>query len=135
MAEAGDAARARGYEPDQPKLRGVALGAAAIIGAVVVAIVVAYLLVRGLPADQTAEKPREPPAIRGGPRLQATPERDFAAFHAGKWRLVHEYGWVDRERGIVRIPIDRAMALLVQQQRDAAVGDASGRTSATGVAR
>ena len=31
MAEAGDAARARGYEPDQPKLRGVALGAAAII--------------------------------------------------------------------------------------------------------
>jgi hypothetical protein len=108
-------ARDQGYEPDQPKLAGLVLGALAIIGAVVVAIVVAWLIVRGLADDETAEQPRRPPTIVGGPRLQPMPERDFPAFHAEKSRLIHEYGWVDRSRGIVRIPIEQAMALLAAQ--------------------
>lgn len=114
MADALQPAR-QGYEPDQPKLRGVALGAGAIVAAVIVAIVVAFLIVRHLAEDETAEKPRQPPPISGGPPLQPTPERDFPAFHAQKQRLLGEYAWVDRSKGIVRIPIDRAMALLVQQ--------------------
>jgi hypothetical protein len=28
---------------------------------------------------------------------------------------LHSYGWVDRSAGIGRIPIDRAMALVVEQ--------------------
>ena len=108
-------ARVQGYEPDQPRLAGLVLGALAIVGAVVLAIVVAWLIVRGLAADETAEKPRQPPTIVGGPSLQAAPERDFPAFHAEKSKLIHEYGWVDRSRGIVRIPIEQAMALLARQ--------------------
>jgi hypothetical protein len=114
VADASQPAR-QGYEPDQPELRGVALGAGAIVAAVIIAIVVAFLIVRHLTEDETAEKPRQAPAISGGPRLQAMPERDFPAFHAQKQRLLGEYAWVDRDKGIVRIPIERAMALLVQQ--------------------
>jgi hypothetical protein len=130
MAEAADLARRQGYEPDQPRLGGVALGAGAIIGVVIAALLVAWLLVRGEPAHQADERTRAPPAIEGGPRLQAAPERDFPAFHAEKSRLLHAYAWVDRGRGIVRIPIDRAMALLVQQQAAAAAKQADGATPA-----
>ena len=31
--------------------------------------------------------------------------------------LLDSYGWIDREAGIVRIPIERAMELLVEQNR------------------
>jgi hypothetical protein len=122
MAETPSAARAQaspggpGHEPDQPRLKGVLLGAASIIAGVIVAIVVALVLVHGLGEDETAEKPREPPPIVAGPRLQPAPEKDFPAFHQEKGRLLDQYAWVDRQRGIVRIPIRRAMALLVEQQ-------------------
>lgn len=59
----------------------------------------------------TADRPVETPA----PRLQATPQRDLAEFEARMTRELTHYGWIDREAGIVRLPIDRAMALLVER--------------------
>lgn len=116
MADDDVRAQRTGHEPDQPTLRGIAIGAGSIVGAVVVAVVVGFLIVRTLPHDEVASKPGSPPPITGGPVLQATPERDFPAFHAEKQRLLDDYGWVDRAHGIARIPIERAMALLVAQQ-------------------
>ena len=29
--------------------------------------------------------------------------------------MLHSYGWVDQQAGIVRIPIDRAMTLLTER--------------------
>jgi hypothetical protein len=52
---------------------------------------------------------REPPE----PRLQAHPLADLARLHAEEDRLLHGYAWVDREAGTVRIPIERAIDLLV----------------------
>jgi hypothetical protein len=116
MADTDPATIERGYEPDQPHLRGIAIGAGAIVLAVVVAVTVGLLIERGVPGDTMATSDRAPPPLVAGPRLQSTPERDLPAFRAEKLRLLHEYGWVDRSRGVVHIPIERAMALLVQQQ-------------------
>jgi hypothetical protein len=33
---------------------------------------------------------------------------------AGEDKALHSYGWVDRQKGIVRVPIDVAMRLAVQ---------------------
>jgi hypothetical protein len=52
--------------------------------------------------------PRRPPE----PRLQTHPLRDMAALRAEEDLLLDGYAWVDRRAGIVRIPIERAMALL-----------------------
>jgi hypothetical protein len=30
-------------------------------------------------------------------------------------QILGSYGWIDRERGIVRLPIDRAIALLAEK--------------------
>jgi hypothetical protein len=55
-----------------------------------------------------ASAPREPPE----PRLQANPAADLAALRASEEARLHGYAWVDRAAGRVRIPIERAMALL-----------------------
>jgi len=49
---------------------------------------------------------------------QATPEARLAylqALRAKQDAQLHAYGWVDQKNGIVQLPIDRAMELVVQQ--------------------
>jgi hypothetical protein len=43
------------------------------------------------------------------PELQVNPAGDLAAHRDAEAKELAGYGWVDRERGIVRIPIDQAM--------------------------
>ncbi len=49
------------------------------------------------------------------PRLQANPARDLAAYQREQSALVGTYGWVDRRRGIVRLPVDRAIELVLHR--------------------
>lgn len=48
-----------------------------------------------------------------GPMLQATPHQDLVDFCKQQERNVNTYGWVDRQAGIVRIPISQAMDLIL----------------------
>lgn len=47
------------------------------------------------------------------PRLQASPARDLALLEARTDIILNGYGWIDEEQGIVRIPVERAMELLL----------------------
>jgi hypothetical protein len=58
-----------------------------------------------------AEAPRLPPE----PRLQVQPIRDLRELHAAERKLLDHYAWVDRSAGIVRIPIERAMEVMVER--------------------
>lgn len=58
-------------------------------------------------ADSTAL----PPA----PRLQESPSQEVRQFRQGEERQLHEYGWVDKAAGVVRIPIEEAMRLTVER--------------------
>ena len=49
------------------------------------------------------------------PRLQETPWQDLTQFRAGEELVLHSYGFVDQKNGIVRLPIDKAKALLLQR--------------------
>lgn len=60
------------------------------------------------PMLETREVPPEP-------RLQVAPAADLHRLRATEQELLTTYGWVDRERGIVRIPIERAMDLLLER--------------------
>lgn len=46
------------------------------------------------------------------PRLQIDPKADLETLRQRNQEVLNSYGWVDRGKGIVRIPIDRAMELL-----------------------
>ena len=47
------------------------------------------------------------------PRLQADPEADLAAMRAAENVQLSKLAWVDQSKGIVQVPIERAMELLV----------------------
>ncbi len=50
-----------------------------------------------------------------GPRLQVAPAKDLDKVRATEDSVLNSYGWVVRDGGVVRIPIDRAIELVVQR--------------------
>ena len=54
------------------------------------------------------------------PWLQAKPRDDLADFSSRKKTILNEYAWVDRNNGVVRIPIDRAMDIVASRAAKAA---------------
>lgn len=49
------------------------------------------------------------------PQLQLDPARDLAAFREAERQRLSTYGWVDRSRGVVRIPLERALSLTLER--------------------
>jgi hypothetical protein len=49
------------------------------------------------------------------PRLEGEEMSEINAFRLQEEQTLNSYGWVDEQAGVVRIPIDRAMALLAQR--------------------
>jgi hypothetical protein len=58
-----------------------------------------------------AQGRREPPE----PRLQTDPRQDLTDLRAREDELLGSYGWVDKNAGLVRIPIDAAMKLTLER--------------------
>jgi hypothetical protein len=50
-----------------------------------------------------------------GPRLQAAPERQLQELRRTEEHLLDSYGWVDQASGVARIPIERAMDLILER--------------------
>ena len=68
---------------------------------------------------------RLPPA----PRLQANPRLELQEMRAEENAVLQSYGWVDRDQGVARMPIDEAMKIVVQRglpARDSGAGRAGG---------
>jgi hypothetical protein len=49
------------------------------------------------------------------PRLQKTPPVDLMGMMQEEQARITSYGWVDKNAGIARIPVDRAMEILAQK--------------------
>ena len=50
------------------------------------------------------------------PRLQADPHLVLVPFLRSQDSLLSSYGWVNKESGIARIPVERAMTLIVKRR-------------------
>jgi hypothetical protein len=48
--------------------------------------------------------------------------KNLTDFRAANEPLLSEYAWQDQSKGIVRIPVDRAMELFLQEWQDPAAG-------------
>jgi hypothetical protein len=108
------------HEAADMRVRPIALFGAGLfvfICAVLLAIGGVYRYASG----PTARPERSPspvtatPSTPAAPRLQVDPGRDLQEVRAAEETLLKSYGWVDRKAGIVRIPIDRAIELLVER--------------------
>lgn len=56
-----------------------------------------------------------PPPPPPNPALQPSPRLDLRKWREEEDAAMNSFGWVDRRRGIVRIPVERAMDLLAEQ--------------------
>lgn len=81
-----------------------------------------FLLFRALEKRDRAEDRKLSPMIAASlartppePRLEPYPLAPRAKLRAEEEEILTTYGWVDKNRGVVRLPIERAMELLVQR--------------------
>jgi hypothetical protein len=49
------------------------------------------------------------------PRLQQSPWGNLSEFKEAQNKALESYGWVDRQNGVVHLPIERAMELTLQR--------------------
>ena len=53
--------------------------------------------------------------IPPGPLLQVQPHQELQDYCAAQQQDVNTYGWVDQQSGVVRIPVERAMELILAE--------------------
>ncbi len=111
--------RSAGHETRDINVRAVAWFA---IGLVIAAVIL-HVSTAGLfvffkrehpssvaPSRITGENPLAPE-----PRLQTDDRVDMEKFRAAEGQKLNSYGWVDKDAGILHIPIKRAMDLIAQR--------------------
>jgi hypothetical protein len=127
MAHTDPHAAAAGHATAGHETRDVSLGGAprfVIVMTVFLAVVfvfISWLYVRWRDAAVANDVPAPPVAQRQGdrlpplPRLQTTPAVDLKSFRASETQVLESYAWVDKEQGVVRIPIERAIDLVAER--------------------
>lgn len=99
----------------------IARGAAWLIGGTVLVAVAVWLLFGWFQSSADTVVPDHPlavgqaPRIPPGPRLQVQPRLDYARQFRTERALLTGYHWIDKDAGVVRIPIEEAMRRVVDR--------------------
>lgn len=121
-----------GHETSDLDARVPALFGAALTTAIVVLMAATYWVYDFTAAHQAARYPAAPPLAytrepTPAPRLQVDAPRELRELRAAEDAALHGYAWIDKNRSLVRIPIDRAIEVLTQRglpaRAQAAPGD------------
>jgi len=103
------------HEETDISIQQVLIWAGVLAGTIVVSMFLMWILFGVF--MKLSDKPLEPRrSARPGsaqsssaPRLQSKPAQDLKAYRASENKTLSSYAWVDRQNGVVRIPIERAM--------------------------
>ena len=108
------------HEGSDVDLRRITYWGVGLAAAVVLILVFLFWLFNFF-SNLESRRGHDPLAIRQstpqttGPPLQISPRSEMAEMRAAEDKLLRNYGWIDRQKGIVRIPIQRAMELTAQR--------------------
>lgn len=103
-----------GYERSDWRIGAVGLTFAGIFAFLVVAPLVLIWAYPMSLSDVSRRLTVEPPP----PRLQTNPAQDLANFTAAEDERLNGYYWIDKQKGIVHIPIAEAMKKLAKEGID-----------------
>lgn len=92
-------------------------------------------LVKKVPEDTRVVSPGYPQTTFPNPRLEEDERGQLNGILINEDNTLYSYGWVDQKAGIVRIPIDRAMDLLVQRGLPVLPQGANSQSPAAAAAR
>jgi hypothetical protein len=107
------------YEKGDVHFRGVLIFAVALVVGVVLTLVLVggmiAVLAQQSPSSIRASPAGTPSVAPPPPVLQAQPWEDLRRYREEQSRLLLSYAWIDRKAGVVRIPIERAMELVIER--------------------
>lgn len=115
MAEQQEQAKEQKRPPSEVHVSAVLWGGGAIACGIVAAVVASWLMWRHWDAPSGAQAYGAPnagavPQVER-PLLQSAPQQDRAQYLAEKQKLLESWEWIDRRRGIARIPVEEAMKI------------------------
>jgi hypothetical protein len=115
----GAAAPSPGYETRDANVPAV-LGFLIVLSMVLVfTSILCWGMVRYYSAARAKLTPTSPFSatrqLPAGPQLQVNPRQDLLRFRAQQEHSLESYSWESREDGTVRVPIERAMDMLLKQ--------------------
>jgi hypothetical protein len=122
-----------GYETRDANTRGV-LGFLIVLGIVLVfTAIVCWGMFKYYSASRASLTPASPFSnvrqLPAGPQLQVNPRQDLLKFRGQQEQALESYSWENKEDGTVRVPIERAMDILLKQGLPVAPGATSAETS------
>ncbi len=98
----------------------IRIGAGLLIGAWIFTVLL-YFFFNALMQRRTSAGPPLPARAQGRtfeppePRIQGSPRADLQAMRAWENSQLTGYAWVDRSKGIVSIPVDRAIGIIARR--------------------
>jgi hypothetical protein len=110
-----------GHEERDTNIRAILWFAVSLVATLVVVLLVVNWVFRAFPKPE-AEISAPLSAVPGAvaqlppePRLQVNAPEDLKKLREEEDSVLNSYGWVDKQKGIVRIPIDRAIEILARR--------------------
>jgi len=109
----------RGHETSDASIRNLLIFGAGLSLVVIAGLIVSRAVFRYFVGHQGLGPPASPfenvRTLPPEPRLQVTAPMDLKQYKSAQDGILNSYGWVDRQAGVVRIPIERAMDILLQR--------------------
>jgi hypothetical protein len=109
------------HETSDVNIRAILIFGGALMVSVIVVGALMWVMFRYLSQREAAVAPEYPlavsqePRLPPEPRLQTNPRGDLSELQGGEEETLKAYGWVDKNAGVVRIPIDEAMKIVVEK--------------------
>ena len=109
-----------GYEKSDLSPKAISMFGVVLSAVVIVAMLVAAWMFGFFASWQAKQDVPPSPLASSGPgapepRLQVHAVRDMKALRAAEDEVLTSYGWVSKEAGIARIPIEQAMRLVLER--------------------
>lgn len=96
------------FEPSDWPLAPIVL----IYFGILVLLVISTLVLIAAYPDSLPDADRTLRIAPPGPNLTTDPQADLRKFRAAENKQLNSYSWIDRQKGVVRIPIEQAMKKL-----------------------
>ena len=129
------------FEPTDVASKPVIISVLSLVVFTITFTAAAHLTFKLLAARERATSPQASPlAAQYGvkeppmPRLQIHPKDDLTGLRAGENKVLTGYAWVDKDAGVVQVPIERAMEMLLAKGLPAREGPVPIKMQPKGVA-